>query len=160
MEGVRRFAPAIVLALALAAAGCGSTGTTETPRACLGSMGQYLSALRGAPGTVRLAGDTAISDCFSDTQGSGDFADVGQTVIRTATRLNARALKDPAGDATVELGYLDGAVRKGTSNTAGTAVDLVRRLESAARFTPGGGTLGAAFERAYGKGYAAGENSG
>ena len=160
MEGVRRFAPAIALVLGLAAAGCGSTGTTETPAACLGSTSQYLSALQGAPGTVRLAGDTAISDCFSDTQGSGEFADVGQTVIRAATQLNARALKDPGGDATVELGYLDGAVRKGTSDTAGTAVDLVRRLESAARFTPGAGTPGAAFERAYGKGYAAGENSG
>jgi len=36
----------------------------------------------------------------------------------------------------------------------------VRRLDAAARYEPGGGTLGAAFERGFGKGYAAGEQSG
>ena len=105
-------------------------------------------------------GDTPISDCFNSTQGAGEQADVGKTVIRAATILNAQARRRPAGSATVALGYLDGAVRKGTADTAGVNADLVRRLESAARFNPGGGSPGAAFERAYGKGYAAGENTG
>jgi hypothetical protein len=162
MEMVRRLAPLIaVFVLSAIVAGCGSGGgSAATPSACLGSVNSYLGALRDAPGPVRLGGDTAISDCFSDAQGSGEFADVGQTVIKAATQLNATARQDGGGEAAVELGYLDGAVRKGARNTAATAVDLVRRLESAARFTPGGESPGAAFERAYGKGYAAGESSG
>jgi hypothetical protein len=162
METVSRLAPLVAaLVLGANAAGCGSGGDgTATPSACLGSVSSYLGALKDAPGPVRLGGDTAISDCFSDSQGSGEFADVGQTVIKAATQLNASARQDGGGDAAVELGYLDGAVRKGAQSTAETAVDLVRRVESAARFTPGGGSPGASFERAYGKGYAAGEGSG
>jgi hypothetical protein len=162
MEAMPRLAPLIAaLVLAATAAGCGSGGGgAVTPSACLGSVDSYLGALKDAPGPVRLGGDTAISDCFSDAQGSGEFADVGQTVIKAATKLNASARQDGGGDAAVDLGYLDGAVRKGAQNTAENAVDLVRRVESAARFTPGGGSPGAAFERAYGKGYAAGESSG
>ena len=38
--------------------------------------------------------------------------------------------------------------------------DLVRRLNSAARFTLTGGTPPASFERAFGRGYAAGHSSG
>jgi hypothetical protein len=160
MERVRRLAPVIVLGCALAAAGCGSTGATGTPTACLSPAGAYLGALRDAPGAVRLGGGTAISSCFSDTQGGGELANVGQSVIKAATELNAEARRDPGGTAAIELGYLDGAVRKGTSGTAGSEADLMRRVESAARFNPGGGSPGAAFERAFGKGYAAGEDSG
>jgi hypothetical protein len=162
MEPVR--SPAALTAalfLVVIATGCGSGGGgSPTPSACLGSVSSYLGALKEAPGPVRLGGDTAISDCFSDAQASGEFADVGQTIIKAATQLNASARQDGGGDAAVELGYLDGAVRRGAQNTAGASVDLVRRVESAARFTPGGGSPGAAFERAYGKGYAAGESSG
>jgi hypothetical protein len=59
----------------------------------------------------------------------------------------------------VQLGYLAGAVHEGTTHVPSEA-DLVRRVDSAARYNPGGGTLGAAFERAFGKGYAAGEATG
>ena len=161
METVRRLAPLIAtLVLGASAAGCGSDDGAAAPSACLGSVDSYLGALKDAPGPVRLGGDTAISDCFSDAQDSGEFADMGHTIIKAATQLNAAARRDGGGDAAVKLGYLDGAVRKGAQNTAESAVDLVRRVESAARFTPGGGSPGAAFERAYGKGYAAGESSG
>jgi hypothetical protein len=149
-----------VIALASIAAGCGSSGSSATPVACLESASRYLTALTDAPGEVRLGGETPISACFSDTQGAGDQANVGQTVIKAATVLNARARRNPAGDATVQLGYLDGAVRKGASGAGGIDADLVRRLEAAARFNPGGGSPGAAFERAFGKGYAAGESTG
>jgi hypothetical protein len=147
-------------ALALALAGCGSSGESSTPVACLGSAGQYLKALRAAPGAVRLEGTTAISDCFGATQGGGDLANVGQTVIRVATQLNAAARQDPSGAKTVMLGYLEGAVHEGASHASGADDELVRRLDAAARFNPRGGTLGAAFERAFGKGYAAGEQGG
>ncbi len=85
---------------------------------------------------------------------------MGQTVIEAATRLNARARRNPGGRDTVMLGYLAGAVHEGASDGAGADADLVRRLDAAARYVPGGGTLGAAFERAFGKGYAAGEQGG
>jgi hypothetical protein len=162
MEVVRRLTPFIAaLVLGAIAAGCGSGGgDSATPSACLGSVSSYLGALKAAPGPVRLGADTPISDCVSDTQESGTFADMGQTIIKAATQLNASARRERGSDAAVELGYLDGAVRKGAQNTAESAVDLVRRVELAARFTPGGGSPGAAFERAYGKGYAAGESSG
>ena len=136
--------------------------TAKTPRRPPASApsAAYLGALRAAPGQVRLGSDTPISDCFGATQGAGELANVGQTVIKVATQLNARARRDPSGHETVMLGYLVGAVHEGTSHAAGADADLVRRLDAAARFAPGGGTLGAAFERAFGKGYAAGENDG
>lgn len=150
----------VSIALVLVAAGCGSGGESATPAACLAPTAEYLRALREAPAEVRLGSGTAISDCFDATQGAGELANVGQTVIEAATRLNARARRDPGGRATVMLGYLAGAVHEGASHTSGADADLVRRLDAAARFSSAGGTLGAAFERAFGKGYAAGEQGG
>jgi hypothetical protein len=135
--------------------GCGSKGPSSTPIACAGTANDYLKALQGAPDTVRLDGETPISDCFTGTEAP----DVGQAVIEAASRLNAQARRDPGGAATVQLGYLAGAVHEGTAHVPSEA-DLVRRVDSAARYAPGGGSLGAAFERAYGKGYAAGEATG
>lgn len=149
---------AILLALALAvtlAAGCGSKGSTSAPTACASSTEQYLKALHAAPSPVRLEGEVPISSCFTGTESP----DVSSAVVSAATRLNAEARRDPGGEATVELGYLDGAVHKGTSHVSSEA-DFVRRVDSAARYAPGGGTLGAEFERAFGKGYAAGEATG
>jgi hypothetical protein len=156
---VRRSLAALLFSLA-ALAGCGSSGGDATPSACLDSASAYLSALRAAPGQVRLGSDTPISECFGATQGAGELANVGQTVIRVATQLNAGARRDPGGPQTVMLGYLAGAVHEGASHSAGADSELVRRLDAAARFKPGGGILGAAFERAFGKGYAAGQQDG
>lgn len=159
MGAVLRTLPLLALA-ALVVAGCGSGGESATPTACLGPRADYLKALQSAPGEVRLAGETPISDCFSGTQGAGDQAQVGGTVVGVATELNAAARRDPRGRDAVMLGYLAGAVREGASHSSGIATDLVRRLDAAARFNPGSGTLGAAFERAFGKGYAAGQDGG
>jgi hypothetical protein len=150
--------PTILAAAALAAvlaAGCGSKGSSAAPVACAGNPESYLKALQAAPGTVRLHGETAISDCFTGTEAP----DVGQAVIEAASRLNAEARRDPGGQATVKLGYLAGAVHEGSAHVPSEA-DLVRRVDSAARYVPGNGSLGAAFERAFGKGYAAGEATG
>jgi hypothetical protein len=159
MGAVRRALPLLALA-AMSVAGCGSDGDTSTPAACLAPKAGYLKALQSAPGEVRLAGETPISDCFSGTQGAGDQAQVGGTVVSVATELNAAARRDPGGHDSVMLGYLAGAVHEGASHSSGIATDLVRRLDAAARFNPGAGTLGAAFERAFGKGYAAGQEGG
>jgi hypothetical protein len=156
MMAMRRGLPTIAaLGLVALLAGCGAQGTTTAPTACLDPVGQYLNALKAAPDAVRLGGQTPISDCFSGIEDP----DIGQTVIKAATILNAQARRDPGGDATVSLGYLDGAVRVGTERATGEA-DLARRVDTAARYNPHGGSLGAPFERSFGKGYAAGEATG
>jgi hypothetical protein len=145
-------------AVALVAAGlaaCGSKGSTSVSSACLEPVGAWLSALKSAPGAVRLGGDTQISSCFT----GAEPPDVAQTAVKAATVLNAQARRDPGGQATVSLGYLDGALHAGTAHVPSEA-DLLRRVDTAARYNPHGGSLGTAFERAFGKGYAAGEATG
>jgi hypothetical protein len=140
---------------AAALAGCGSKASDTAPAACVASAGQYLKALQAAPDAVRLGGETPISDCFTGDESPA----IGQAVIRAATLLNVAARRDPASPATVRLGYLAGAVHEGTSHVP-SAADLVRQVDTSARYNPDGGTLGAAFERAFGKGYAAGQATG
>lgn len=158
---MRRVAAAIAVALCVAAAGCGSSGgPSAAPVACTIAPQGYLSALRSAPDVVLLGKQTPISECLVDDQSAGDLADVGQRLVATATELNRQARKDLGGAATVQLGYLIGAVEQGTSTTAGIHFELVRRLEAAANFFPGGTDPGAAFDDAYDKGYAAGQGTG
>ncbi|MFN2613129.1 MAG: hypothetical protein ABR536_07155 [Solirubrobacterales bacterium] len=158
---MRRKAPAIALALAAALlAACGNSGTGSTPAACLSDVAAYRQALAAAPGEVRLGGATPISGCLVEGQSGGELAQVGQAMVLAATQLNETARKDPTGPAAVQLGYLIGAAQQGASTTGGIHSDLIRRLDTAARFTPGGGTLPADFERTFGEGYAAGQRSG
>jgi hypothetical protein len=138
-------------------AGCGSSREDEAPAACLTTNQGYLRALERAPGAVRLDGSTPISDCLVPEQSGGQLASVGQEMIVAATKLNAAARKDPSGPAAVQLGYLLGAVGKGAD---AIHTDLVRRLNSAARFNESGAAQPAGFERAFGRGYAAGRSSG
>ena len=148
---------AILVLAGLAA--CGSS-EEETPVACLGDSDAYLAALAAAPGEVRLGGETPISDCLPSGQDVGAQNAVGSAAIEAATQLNADARRRPAGDAAVRLGYLIGAIQEGATETGGIHADLVRRLDSAARFSPGGEPLSAALERALGVGYAAGQAAG
>jgi hypothetical protein len=157
MSRVRR-----VLALIVPVAvilGCGSDNA-ETPAACLAPASDYLEALEAAPGAVRLEGTTAISDCLIPSQEGGELAQVGGATVDAATRLNAEARRDPSGEATVRLGYLVGAIQEGAADTGGIHADLVRRLDTAARGSEGGKPLSAAFERAFGEGYAAAQEGG
>jgi len=152
-----RWAAALAAAAALATAGCGAKENDLAPAACLATNESYLRALERAPGEVRLAGTTPISDCLVPEQDAGQLANVGQEMIVAATKLNAQARRDPGGSAAVELGYLSGAVSKGAD---AIHTDLVRRLNSAARFSETGGAQPASFERAFGRGYAAGQSGG
>jgi hypothetical protein len=144
-------------AVALAVlAGCGAKKNDVAPAACLVTNHGYLGALERAPGAVRLEGTTPISDCLVPDQDAGQLANIGREMIVAATKLNLRA-RAGSETATVQLGYLIGAVAKGADPIH---TDLVRRLNSAARFSRTGGTLSASFERAFGRGYAAGHSSG
>ncbi len=153
-----------VLALALVAggliaAGCGGPGDS-TPVACLEGTGAYLKALQKAPGEVRMAGETPISECLAENQQGGDLATVGVAMVTAATRLNAEARGDPGGIANLRLGYLLGAAKRGAENTEGIHTDLVRRLVAAARYSPDNRPLPPAFYRGYRSGYAAGRKDG
>lgn len=155
---------AIVLGLAclaaLAVAGCGSQGDSSTPVACLEGEAAYLEALRAAPGEVELAGETPISECLAENQQAGDLATVGETLVRTATKLNAEARAEPGGDANLQLGYLIGAAQRGADKSEGIHADLIRRLTVAARFAPGGEPLNKEFLAAYARGFEAGHAHG
>jgi hypothetical protein len=149
-----------VVAAALLLAACGSSDPDPTPTACQQGGGVYLRALEDAPDPVLLEGSVPISGCLVSEQPAGELNEVGAAMIGAATKLNERALRRPGGPATIRLGYLVGAVEEGASDSAGIHTDLVRRINSAARFSEGGQTPGAAFERAFGAGYAAARESG
>ena len=148
---------ALVTALvAVAMAGCGAKENDLAPAACLATNQGYLMALERAPAEVRLGGSTPISDCLVPNQDAGQLANIGQEMIVAATKLNLQA-RQGSEPATVQLGYLIGAVNKGAD---AIHTDLVRRINSAARFSQNGGALSASFARGFGRGYAAGHSSG
>ena len=157
---MRRPTACLAIAAALALAACSSDDEDSTPAACLAPAGDYVSALEAAPGEVRLGDETPISACLVGGQSPAELAGVGESMVEAATELNAAARRDPKGDDTVRLGYLVGAVQRGAGETGGIHADLVRRLDAAARFAPEGERLPLSFERAYGEGYAAGQESG
>jgi hypothetical protein len=139
--------------------GCGSDDEAA-PAACLASADAYLQALKAAPQEVRLEGSTPISECLVPDQSPAELGRVGEELIAAATRLNAQARGDPSGAATVRLGYLVGAAQQGAAESADVHTDLLRRLDAAARYNRPGEPLPTSFERAFGEGYAAGQESG
>jgi hypothetical protein len=160
-DGVRRLSTPLAGVLALwALTACGSGEPPETPAACLAPPSAYLTALKAAPGPVRVGG-TPISECLVEEQQPGQIATVGESVIAAATELNRRVRRDPDPAATVQLGYLVGAVQEAEATTGGIHQDLKLRLDSAARYSgPDGKPFSAEFERRYGEGYAAGQAQG
>lgn len=145
---------AAVAALTALAAGC-SSEEEQTPEACLVGSDTYLQALRAAPGEVRLEG-TPISECLIPSQEGGELARLGEEMVVAATTLNGEAREDPSGPAAVRLGYLIGAVTDGADSIH---ADLVRRLNSAANFSPNQ-LQSTQFQRDFGRGFAAGQESG
>jgi hypothetical protein len=157
MQG--RTAAILAAAAMLTGVGCGSPNDS-TPVACLEDANAYLAALAGAPGAVKVRGETPISECLVENQPGGDLATVGTAMVAAATKLNAEARAEPGGDANVELGYLLGAAQRGADRTDGIHAELIRRLTAAARYSPDNRPLRPAFGRAYRKGFDAGEARG
>lgn len=159
MPRFRTLALCLVALPALVAAGCGDP-SDETPVACRDGADAYLGALDDAPSEVRLSGEVPISDCLAENQRGGDLATVGLTMVRVATTLNAEARAEPGGDANLRLGYLVGAAERGAEETSGIHTDLIRRLEAAAGYSPGGEPLPRGFVRTYREGVDAGRVNG
>jgi hypothetical protein len=139
--------------IALAAGGCGASDDEATPLACQSGANAYLEALADAPAAVRLDGETAIGDCLVENQSAADIEQVGLTMLRVASDLNAAARKDPGGDPPLQLGYLIGAVQKGSEETGGIHAELARRLEAAALFSPAGKAPPPPFDQRYQEGF-------
>jgi hypothetical protein len=150
---------AITLLVLAVLAGCGQP-SDSTPVACLEGEGAYVKALNGAPGEVKLGGETLISECLAENQKAGDLATVGTALVGVATKLNAEARTEPGGKANLRLGYLLGAAERGASQTDGIHVELIRRLTTAARYSPDNRPPSAAFLRGYREGFDAGQADG
>lgn len=152
---------AMILAAAacLATAGCGEP-SDSTPVACLEGTGAYLRALGDAPSLVKLGGETLVSECLAENQQAGDLATVGTALVAAATRLNAEARAEPGGDANLQLGYLLGAAERGAEHTDGIHAELIRRLSTAARYSPDNRPLPSAFLSTYREGFDAGQARG
>jgi hypothetical protein len=138
--------------LALATAACGQD-SAPLPAACSDRPERVLAALGAAPSPVRLAG-VRLSDCVSRARSDSDLQTIGAVYTAVADSL---ARDVPRSDrATVQLGYLVGAARRGARRTNGIHAELVRRLEAVM------GVDGAPTERraAYERGIAAGASDG
>jgi len=149
----------IALLALVVLAGCGSTDSS-TPVACLEGEGAYVKALSAAPGEVELGGGTLISECLAENQEAGDLATVGTALVAVATKLNAEARAEPGGKANLRLGYLLGAAERGASQTDGIHAELIRRLTTAARYSPDNRPPAAGFLRVYREGFDAGQAGG
>lgn len=155
---MRALSAAVLAVAVLVLAACGKQDDS-TPVACLEGQDIYLAALAKAPGEVKLAGGTPISECLAENQSGGDLANVGEAMVETATVLNGEARAEPEGPAPLRLGYLIGAAQRGAAATEGIHSDLIRRLTVAARYS-GEGPLPPAFVSAYREGFDAGRAGG
>lgn len=154
-----RVGAAIALSALTVFVGCGPA-SDATPVACLEGANVYVASLKGAPGAVELPDGTPISGCLVENQKAGDLASVGTAMVTAATRLNGEARTESGGAAGLRLGYLIGAAQRGASSTNGIHEELIWRLTAAARYSPDGRPLSAAFLRAYREGFDAGEARG
>jgi len=115
---------------ALGAAGCGGMDSPPVASACTAGPDTIVRALRAAPGDVALDDGTRLSDCIDRTRTVADLQNVGVAFSNAAEELERAASRDPR--AALQLGYLVGATRRGTSVGAGIQDELLRRIERSA----------------------------
>lgn len=115
----------LLTSLPLGVSACRSKAP-HLPAACT-DRAAVARALAHAPGTVLIGGSTKISTCVSRARSDGQIQTVGAVYTQLGDEL-ARRLPDDERAAT-ELGFLIGAVRRGSSTTNGTHEELARRIE-------------------------------
>ena len=115
----------------VASPGCSDQGADRAlPVACQSGQEAVQAALRAAPRPVRLEG-VPLSACFSPQSDAGELQSVGISFVGAAAALAERAREQPEGDRATQLGYLIGAMRRGTgsADAQGVNTELVRRVE-------------------------------
>ncbi len=124
----RSAATAAGLATALLTLGCGARATPISA-ACTGETGPIVTALRTAPGVVRLGDGSRLSRCIRDGTDDAELQDVGMSFHTVAEDLRVKAREGGDAAAAVQLGYLVGATRAGAKRTNGVMAELQRRIE-------------------------------
>jgi hypothetical protein len=124
---------ACLLAATAALSACQDEAEPISP-ACTSDAATLARALETAPGPVRLPDGTPISGCVAEASSDAELQSFGTVAVGLAEELASRAQSD--GDAALQLGYLIGAARSGGATTQGVTVELVHRLEVAARRVP------------------------
>ena len=141
-----------MLAAALLAGGCQAEEAPPPSLSCTSDRAVVARALERAPAPVRLPDGTLLSECVGRATSDAELQSFGTVAVGLADALADRSPRDE--QAVVQLGYLIGAARKGAARSEGVALELVHRLEVAARRVPDGGD--GALER----GERAGERAG
>jgi hypothetical protein len=101
---------------------CGAGDDTPLPTTCT-DRAEVEEALGAAPGPVALADGTRLSECVQRATTPADLQNLGGTLTAIAEELE----DDPA--AAERLGYLIGAVRRGSAEGSGIGAELAHRLE-------------------------------
>ncbi|MGN6190214.1 MAG: hypothetical protein ACTHOE_15075 [Conexibacter sp.] len=126
----------------LALSGC--SGRTPPTEACIQAQpADVLQALRRAPDRVALADGTPLSQCVRRTIDDSRLQALGATLTAAADRLAQRMHTSDA--AAFQLGFLIGAVDRGSTQAAGLQDDLSNRIAGAA--PPDGGARRALLMR-------------
>jgi hypothetical protein len=116
----------ILLAPLVLLAGC-SSEATRFPPACLAGDEAVQAALAAPPEQVRVGG-FRISTCVRRARNDGDLQNLGLQLTAVADRLAVQARDEDDPELARQLGFLAGAVRKGTGTDSGIAVELGRRV--------------------------------
>ena len=119
------------LAALVLLAGCSTNGDEQLPAGCVPAADALVEALAAAPGRVELSG-TSLSSCLVKSSEPADVQELGAVYLAAATKLGRSAARDPEGQAALRLGYLVGAVRRGSERTPGFHSELLRRIEQEA----------------------------
>lgn len=132
-------------------AGCRDDPATP-PAACF--QPAAIRAALAEPAERRLADGTPISRCVALSTSDRSLQSLGLVLTDVAHELAERALGGDAA-AAEQLGYLVGAVSRGSESGQGVQLELARRLESSARRV-----RGATMARALAGGVRSGERRG
>src|SRR5918997_3426722 len=108
--------------------GCSGAGEPPLPAACRSGPDAVGEALRRAPAPVTIDG-TSLSECLNRAGEPADIQQVGGDYLQVATVLAAEARVRAESPEALRLGYLVGAVRRGSAQTQGMYSEMVRRLE-------------------------------
>jgi hypothetical protein len=119
----------------LAVSGCG--GRTPPAQACMEAQpADVLQALTHAPRDVALVDGTSLSQCVRRTIDDSRLQALGVTLTAAADELAQRMRTSDA--AAFQLGFLIGAVDRGSAQAAGLQEELANRIAGAAGGLDGG----------------------